>query len=335
MATIIKRATGWQAQTCVKGVRRARTFATRGEAKRWAAETELAAESGVAAEARKTFSEIAAQAFAARRTGNTAKWGLATMQHSELGGKRLCDITQRDIEAYRDECLARMKRQSAARYLADVKTVFSYAVSKHWLDSSPAAKVTIKDSTPLRDRVPTEEEFHALEDAAGWREGEPPVGSRALTLAAFRFAMLTGMRGGEILQIEPAWIDGDVIHLPAEATKTRKARDVALGPSALRLLGDVMALGFRPRIWGISGEAKKNHFIAMRNAAGLGEVRDSEGRLLKAALHFHDSRAAFVTWAAQNGISIQEACRQVGHTTPAMLMRYYRGAAKDLAGKLR
>lgn len=335
MATIIKRAAGWQAQTCVKGVRRARTFATKGEAKRWAAETELAAETGVAPEARKTFCEIAELAFAARRSGKSARDGLSMLRSCELSGKRICDITQRDVEAYRDSCLARVSRASAARYLADIKTVFSYAVAKHWLERSPAASVTVKGAAVLRDRVPTEEEFHALEDAAGWREGEPPIGSRALVVAAFRFAMLTGMRGGEILKIEPSWIDGAVVHLPAAATKTRKGRDVALGPSAVKLLHDVMALGFRPRVWGIGADAKKDHFVALRNAAGLGEVRDSEGRVLKVALHFHDSRAAFVAWAAQNGISIQEACRQVGHTTPAMLMRYYRGAAKDLAGKLR
>lgn len=256
-------------------------------------------------------------------------------QRNELASKRLCDITRRDVESYRDSLLGRVARPSAARYLADIKTVFSYAVSKHWLKESPAAKVTVKGAVVLRERVPTEEEFHALEEAADWHEGEPPETTAALVVAAFRFAMYTGMRGGEILQIEPAWIDGMVIHLPAAATKTRKGRDVALGSSAVKLLGDVMALGFRPRVFGLTVNTKKERFQALRDAAGLGEVRDSEGRLLKAALHFHDSRAAFVTWAAQNGISIQEACRQVGHTTPAMLMRYYRGAAKDLAGKLR
>ncbi len=44
------------------------------------------------------------------------------------------------------------------------------------------------------------------------------------------------MRASEILALEDAWVDGRVIHLLAEATKTRLKRDVALSKEALRLV---------------------------------------------------------------------------------------------------
>lgn len=40
-----------------------------------------------------------------------------------------------------------------------------------------------------------------------------------LAVAAFLFSCQTGMRAGELLKIEYSWIDDNVLHVPAEATK--------------------------------------------------------------------------------------------------------------------
>lgn len=333
MATYKKTTKGWQAQVCVSGYRKAKTFSTKTEARRWAAAQELAQHGEIPPEGRMTLLEAAVMRERLRRAPAAAKTE-CTIRGSGLSEKKLCAITARDIESCRDKLQERMTPVSASRYLADVKAVLSWAHKKHWIPEDPGRGVTVAGAQKQRDRVPTAEEFDALCVAAGWREGELPETLDALTVAAFRMSMLTGMRGGEILAIEQSWIDGSVIHLPAAATKARRARDVALGPAAKRLLDMIVGMGFRPRVWGLSASAKIEHFGDIRARAGLGEVIDSEGRVVREALHFHDARAYFVTWCAQHGVGIAECCRQVGHSSTKMLMRYYRGSAADLVAKL-
>ena len=108
-------------------------------------------------------------------------------------------------------------------------SVLSWAVSQGWLKENPLRKVKFPRSDPHRTRIPTEEEYQRLCAAAHWKDTEPPVNSYQRTVAAFRFSMLTGMRKGEIVKIERSWIDGSVIHLPAEAAKTAVGRTVAMG----------------------------------------------------------------------------------------------------------
>lgn len=333
MATFRKTTRGWQAQVCVTGYRKAKAFETKSEARRWAAAQELGKHGQIPLEGRMTLLEAAAVRDRARKAPAAAKTA-CTIRASGLAEKKLCAISARDIEACRDRLLERMTPVSASRYLADVKAVLSWAHKKHWIPEDSGRGVTVAGGQKLRDRVPTAQEFEALCQAADWREGELPATLDALTVAAFRMSMLTGMRGGEILAIETSWIDGNVVHLPAAATKARRARDVALGPAAKALLDLIVGLGVRPRVWGLSGSAKIEHFGEIRARAGLGEVIDSEGRVVREALHFHDARAFFVTWCAQHGVGIAECCRQVGHASTKMLMRYYRGSAADLASKL-
>lgn len=333
MSSIIKRGEGWQAQVCVSGFRRAKTFPTKSEARRWAAAQESARHAPIPPEGRMTLAQAADRYDRERRAPSGSPTG-KHVRYSGLEDQQICNISVRAVEASRDHWLAEATPQTAARYLNSLKGVLSWAKKKRWIPENPGRGVTVSGAIKLRERVPTQADFEALCDAAGWHEGEVPKSSRALVLAAFRLSMLTGMRGGEILAIEPEWIDGAVLRLPAEATKSRRSREVALGPSAQALLNSVLSLGFRPRIFGIRNGVKQAAFVAMREKAGLGETRDSEGRVVREALHFHDARAYFVTWCAQHGVGIAECCRQVGHSSTKMLMRYYRGAASDLAAKL-
>ena len=47
MATFLKRGDKWQAQTCIRGRRKAKTFDTKAEARRWAVAQEAADKSGL------------------------------------------------------------------------------------------------------------------------------------------------------------------------------------------------------------------------------------------------------------------------------------------------
>lgn len=77
------------------------------------------------------------------------------------------------------------------------------------------------------------------------------------------------MRSGEILRIEEAWIDGAVIHLPHEVTKTDSRRDVALSSEALRIINLVRELGDKPKLFGALSDATRD--------ALWRKIRDREG----------------------------------------------------------
>ena len=147
------------------------------------------------------------------------------------------------------------------------------------------------------------------------------------------------MRAGEILAIEESWIDGRVIHLPKEATKTESKRDVALSKEALRILDLVrQSGGGRVLFSNLPSSNRDALWRKIRDRAGLGPVFDSKGRLIKEGLNFHDSRATFATWAASPDpktgaprLGLLALARQTGHKNLKMLQRYYRASAKDVA----
>lgn len=79
----------------------------------------------------------------------------------------------------------------------------------------------------------------------------------------------------------------------------------------------------------------------MRDKVGLGPVVDSEGRVIKEGLNFHDSRATFAKWAAlpdpKTGalrLDVLALARQTRHKNLKMLQRYYRAGAEDIAKRV-
>lgn len=178
---------------------------------------------------------------------------------------------------------------------------FRWAVDKELIKENPCHSVRRPDNSGLRERIASPQEIEHLKIAAGWEEGTVPRTVTARVCAAFVFACCTGMRSGEIVRIEKEWIRGNTLWIPLEATKTERFRKIALSKRALAILDDVMAMGFSPAIWGVEDAQRDVLFRKIRDRAGLGEVRDSEGRLIEATLHFHDSRATFCTWAASPG----------------------------------
>ena len=119
------------------------------------------------------------------------------------------------------------------------------------------------------------------------------------------------------------------------------AQDVAMPTEALIILNLVRARGNAPRIFGLAPETTSAIWRKIRNRAGLGPVTDSEGRLVREGLNFHDSRATFATWAASPNpktgaprLDVLALARQTGHKNLAMLQRYYRPSAEDIAKRL-
>lgn len=353
MATISKRPYGtYEVQWRVDGNRHSKTFKTRKEAKEFALQIELnpRQRSSVV-----TFAEVIKQ-YAKNETPKKkgAKWEtfrLNRLAETSIAQNALDDLTPNLFQKYVDRRLKEpaptggtIATSTVIRELSTISCVLSYARKLDLLENNPLEGVKWPQAPEHRERVASEEEQEAIILAAGWDGKTPPLNSTQLTALAFILSCRTGMRAGEILAIEKSWIDGNVIHLPAPATKTNSRRDVALSSDAKRLLDLVIQSknDDSPRVFSRLSDTRRDAlWRKLRDRAGLNEIRDSAGNVIIEGLNFHDGRATFATWAAspdpETGaprLDVLALARQTGHKNIKMLMKYYRASAADIAKRL-
>lgn len=208
------------------------------------------------------------------------------------------------------------------------------------LDKPPTQGVLLPKEPEARERTASKEDIERLLFACDWDGKSVSKNSTQLIMLTFLLACKTGMRAGEILNIEESRIDGSLIHLPKEATKTRVKRDVALTDSALRLLQ--LANPDSERIFSVLNDyARDALFKKIRDKADLGPVTDSNGNIISEGLRFHDSRATFARWAASPDpgtgaprLDVLTLARQTGHRNLKMLQKYYRPTAATIVERL-
>lgn len=114
--------------------------------------------------------------------------------------------------------------------------------------------------------------------------------------------MLTGMRRGELLALQPGNIYNGRIVLKPEQTKSGKPRVVPLTPEALSL---VHALPFDTT----EGKLRKA-FEKAREAIGRPDVR------------FHDMRHCYASLLASKGEALTSIRDLLGHSSLAVTSRY-------------
>lgn len=224
-------------------------------------------------------------------------------------------------------CEATVKKDRAILHSA-----LEFAIRTGLINENPLTKTMRLKNNPPRERIATDEEILLLRNAVDWAGDTYPSTATQRVVMAFVFSTLTGMRLGEICLLEPSWIHGRVIRLPKEATKTLRKRDVALCSEAIRLLKLILPLGYQ-KVFGLQRDVASALFSRVRNSVGLGEEKDSRGRVIKEALRFHDGRATFCT-RASGKLPPLALAKQLGHTSLAMTMRYYRESADRIADML-
>ena len=329
-----------------------RTFKTRAEAKRFHAELELgSAERSSQITLSALIDEYIVEATSQKRSKRTEEIRLRRLQRDKLATRTLSSITKKTIENYIERRLqeraknrdSNISPSTVNRELTILSDVFQYAIKNELTDVNPCRGVEKPREPEHRERVASDEDIEKLLLACGWDGHTVPKNKMQLAVAAFLFSCQTGMRAGELLKIEYSWIDDNVLHVPAEATKTLSRRDVALSARAREILKLVMELEYEPRIFGgLNDHNRDTLFRKVRDRAGLGPEYDSQNRLIKEGLNFHDGRATFATWAAspdpETGaprLDVLALARQTGHKDLKMLQRYYRASAEEIAKRLK
>lgn len=177
-----------------------------------------------------------------------------------------------------------------------------------------------------RDRVLSEDEERRL--LAACKEAAARKPSQRLEWQLFawfiRWALDTGMRRGEILYVRFEDIKNDIAHLPAHATKTRRARRV---PLTSRLIDFVRrfqpVLGCPGPVFGGVITVNRAHTFWRQacEAAGVEGVR------------IHDLRHTCATRLAEKGTPIEIIADLLGHRKVSMTYERYRHVGADTVAR--
>lgn len=250
---------------------------------------------------------------------NVAKVKNASWQHQERQLERLV------YPAWRDRKIFEIKRNDVRdlidgiegkilpnRVLALVKVIFRYALSRDWIEVSPADGVAKPSGETERDRVLSMGEIERI-----WR---------AADLLGYPFRqflqvlLLTGQRRTEVAGME--WADVDLKAgtwaLSADDTKASRAHLVPLSAPVLAILKAVPQMG--PFVFTTDGQTHLKDY-------GKGKQRvDAYVNAGGAPLEpwtLHDLRRSAATHMVRLGVSVEVVSRVLNHAAAGVTRKVY------------
>ena len=191
----------------------------------------------------------------------------------------------------------RLSPATINRQLALVKRVAKLAYRNwSWLDSDVGAKIELLPGEVKRNEWVTPAQAKKLLAA-----------SKGKVREAIRWAVLTGLRKGELLSLTPLHIRGRVIYL--KETKSGLPRAVPIPPEL-----DPAKFPF-----GLGAFPLHQGFQAARKAAGVPHIL------------FHDLRRSYASWLLQGGADLGAVRDLLGHSSITMTSRYVGTSEKHLS----
>lgn len=204
---------------------------------------------------------------------------------------------------------------AAARAMRSLSGMLGWAVRREILDTNIACKVQKFRDAP-RERALTEEEAARLWTVIGEAESAWVISKDFADI--FRLIMLTGARRTEIVALRWSEVELERARLVLPPVRTKmgalnRSRHIVLSQTALEILsartpkGEHVfpsSVGDKPLV-GVNRAWEK-----VRTLAGLPDVR------------MHDLRHSFATFAIENGASLFQVGRTLGHAKAASTERY-------------
>lgn len=262
-------------------------------------------------------------------SGEHEQGRIAFYLRDPLASIALADLDTPKVAEWRD----RRKREVSGSTVIRDMVILSHAcrVARdewHWLSVNPFTKAGRPKANRPRDRLVLPGELELLRHAAGTDYQY----ATARVIAAFEFAIETGMRGGEICGLLADQVRGNVAYLTH--TKNGDKRDVPLSARAREIIAAmprrVGAQGTRPHggivhlnapVFGLSPAIKDALFRKIRARAGI------------VGLNYHDSRHTAITMLSRK-LDVLALARVVGHRDIRQLQTYYNESAEELARRL-
>jgi integrase len=325
MATIRKRGAKWQVQVRRVGHRPvSRSFHVLKDAEAWARQIEVQVDRSDLPGDPKILQRITLGGLVERYrdTVSIKKRGysverivLTAFLRHPICRKRLSEIRAEDFAAYRDERLMAIKASTLKRELAPLHNLFEVARDE-WslpLRENPLGKVRLRLPLDRRERRLREGELDRLFVAA-------QTCRNTWILPVVQFALATGMRRSEILNVRWEHLDRGEPTLRIAHAKNGRSRKIPVTKSTLELLDSLPRLG--ERVFPITTNAFRLAWDRLRARAG---IKDS---------HFHDLRHEAISRFFEKGLNVPEVALISGHRDPRMLFRYTHPMRAEVIRKL-
>jgi integrase len=236
-------------------------------------------------------------------------------------GRRLADISRRDVNRLLDDVVERGAPIAANRILAILRKACKWAVSREIIEHSPCDGVMARSAETPRDRVLDDREVRLVWKAAdtlGW-PFSPIV--KLLLLTGARRGEVVGMRWGEIDLDMKLWA------LPASRTKNKRSHALPLSSAAVEILsalprienrgGLVFPAGFVRRTTRSQGPAPVSGFSVPKRRLdrAIAELAGAEGSPPLAQWGFHDLRRSAASGMAKLGVDLHVIERCLNHVS--------------------
>ena len=240
-----------------------------------------------------------------------------------IAAVRLADLDTRHFAAWRDRRLRAVSPASVRREWSLLSNACSVAV-REWslLAKNPMLTVKRPKGSEQRTRRPSEDEIERILYCLGYSRDDAPQTKTARVGAAYRFAIQTAMRAGEIAGLEWRDVEMQRRYLRTRGKTPAATREVPLSSEALEVLDQLAGVRDGASVFGLSTASLDALFRKARAKAGVED------------LTFHDARHEAITRLAKV-FDVLELARIVGHRDLRMLMVYFNPSAEDLSGKLK
>lgn len=334
MATFENRGGNWRAKVRIGDVSDSRTFATKAQARSWAADRESELRTGArkAATGAHTLGDAlikyAAEVSPTKRGQRWEEIRLAKLGRDlKFAGDRLDRVGPEQWAEWRDARLKQVSPAAVLREMGLLSAVLTAAMRDwRWISVNTIHGITKPPQTRARTRLLTHDERDRLLMSLGYAVGEVPEGKSQQVAWALLFALETAMRAGEIcgLMREEVRITDRVARLPM--TKNGEAREVPLSKAAVALLKQALKV-----------PAGDDGRVLSLNVASLDALfRKACQRCQIVGLHFHDSRATALTRMARlPKMDVLTLAKISGHRDINLLSRvYFRESATSIAKRL-
>ncbi|WP_193174912.1 integrase [Oricola nitratireducens] len=220
--------------------------------------------------------------------------------------KPLSRLSSADFASFRDERLRQIAPKSLKRQFSPIHNMFEVARDEWGLPirENPLDKVKLQATDNKRERRLRDGEYERLIEAARTRQN--PWIEKVII-----FAIETGMRRGEILDLKWDQVDLRRRCVTILESKNGYSRTIPLTPTAVALLHSCRGgPGGNEKVFPVTANALKMAWGRMLVGTGIND------------LHFHDLRHEAISRFFEIGLTVPEVASISGHRNSAMLSRY-------------
>ncbi|MFA5794515.1 MAG: site-specific integrase [Candidatus Brocadiia bacterium] len=280
--------------------------------------------SGRPAMANIKFREFAEEYIEKYAKVNKKSWGRDKYSIDHLnkvfGDKSLCEISSRDIEIYKGDRAAVVKKSTTNRELACMKCIFNVAIKWEYVNDNPVRRVSLFKENNQRVRYLEKNELVRL--LAFSAPHLKPIIIMALN---------TGLRLSEVLSLTWADIDLQRRLIKVMVTKNNEPRYIPITNRLMDMLQVVPKRLDIPYLFvNEKGVPYKSVGTSFDNAVRRAGIKD---------FHFHDLRHTFASYLTMSGAGLRTVQELLGHKTITMTVRYshlspeHKQAAVDKMGE--